>query len=70
MLMLSVYLSMCLCKLNSKYPLNVLKFIDVIFICYSMDRTENGIHIYRTNGLSTETHKSFPIHYGLWAENF
>ena len=30
---------------------------------YSMNRIENGI--YTTNGLSTETHKSFPIHYGL-----
>ena len=29
-----------------------------------MNRIENGI--YTTNGLSTETHKSFPIHYDLW----
>ena len=27
-----------------------------------MDRNENGV--YGTNGLSTETHKSFLIHYG------
>ena len=33
-----------------------------------MDRIENGI--YTTNGLSTETHKSFPIHSGLWDETF
>ena len=31
-----------------------------------MNRIENGIHT--TNGLSTETHKSFPIQYGLWGE--
>ena len=30
----------------------------------AMDRTENGI--YTTYGLSTETHKSFPMHNGLW----
>ena len=29
-----------------------------------MNHVENGI--YKSNGLSTETHKSFPIHYGLW----
>ena len=29
-----------------------------------MNRIENGM--YMTNGLSTERHKSFPIHYGLW----
>ena len=31
-----------------------------------MNRIENVI--YTTNGLSTETHKSFPIHYGLRRE--
>ena len=32
-----------------------------------MNRIENGMHT--INGLSTETHKSFPIHYGLRIEN-
>ena len=29
-----------------------------------MNCIENGI--YTANGLSTGTHKSFPVHYGLW----
>ena len=29
-----------------------------------MNHIENGI--YTANGLFTETHKIFPIHYGLW----
>ena len=52
------------CRKNSS---NVLKLIYVIYIWHSMNRIENDI--YTTNGLSTETHKSFPIHYGLWREN-
>ena len=31
-----------------------------------MNRIENGT--YAINDLSSETHKSFPIHYGLWEE--
>ena len=31
---------------------------------HSISSIENGIH--ETNGLSTETHKSFLIDYGLW----
>ena len=33
-----------------------------------MNRIESGIHT--TNSLSTETHKSFPIHYGLRGKSF
>ena len=31
-----------------------------------MDRFENGM--LGTNGSSIETHKIFPMHYGLWGE--
>ena len=33
-----------------------------------MNCIENGIN--KTNGSSTQTYKSFPIHYGLWEEDF
>ena len=33
-----------------------------------MNRIENDMHT--TNGMSTKTHKSFPIHYGLWEGEF
>ena len=61
---LSVYL-----RTNSrKYSSNVLEFMYVILIWYSMDRIKNGVH--RTNSWSTETDKSFPIYYSLWWGDF
>ena len=65
---LSVRLSVCPRSNSRKYSSNVLKLIYVIYIWHSMNRIENGIH--KTNGLFRETHKSFPIHYGLWGEIF
>ena len=58
----------CLAHFNSRtYSPNIFKLVYVICICYSMDRIKNGI--YMTNGSSTEAHKMFPLHYGLWGEN-
>ena len=48
---------------SRKNSSNVLKFIYVIHILYSMNRIENGI--YKANDSSSGTHKSSPIHYGL-----
>ena len=61
-----VCLSVCTRSNSRKYSSNVLKLIYVIYVWHSKNRTENGI--YTANGLSTETHKSFPIHYGLWGK--
>ena len=60
-------LSVCPRSDSRKYSSNVLKLIYVIYISHSMDRIENDI--YTTTGPSTETHKSFSIHYGLSGEN-
>ena len=38
--------------------------LSVKRVVYSMNCIENGIHT--TNGLSTEKHKSFLIHFGWW----
>ena len=61
----------CLCiryvcpRSNSpKYSSNVLKLLCYVHIWHSMNRIENGICT--TSGLSTDSHKSFPIHYDLW----
>ena len=59
-----VRLSVCACSNSRKYSSNVLKFQYVIHIGHSMNHIENGIH--GTHGSSTETHKSFLIHYGIW----
>ena len=63
-----VCLSVCpsVCPRSHRYSPNVLKLIYVIFIWHCMNRIENGMHT--TNGLSTETHKSIPIHNDLWGE--
>ena len=55
------------CSNSCKYSSNVLKLLYVIHIWCRMNCIENGIHM--TNGLSTETDKSFTIHYSLWGEN-
>ena len=63
---LSVCLSVCTRSNFCKYSSNILKFIYVIQIWHSMSHIKNGIHT--TNGLSTKTHKCFPIHYGSWGK--
>ena len=61
--------SACLSVSNSrKYSSNVLKFMHVIYIWYNSNRIKNGIH--ETNGSSTEMHKNFQMHYGLWGKTF
>ena len=55
----NILLSVCPRSNSCKYSTNVLKLIYVIYIWHSMNRIENGT--YTTNGLSTETHKSFLI---------
>ena len=59
----SVCLSVCARFNSGKYSSNVLKFKYVTHIRYSLDRIENDV--YGTHRSSTETHKSFLIHYGL-----
>ena len=56
------------CYNSRKYFSNVLKFMYVIHILCRKKHIENGMH--GTNGSSTETHKSFSIHFGLWGETF
>ena len=65
---LSVCPSVCPRSNSRKYPSNVLKLIYFIHIWHNLNRIENGM--YTPNGLSTETHKSFPILYGLRGGDF
>ena len=64
----SVYLSVCAHSNSRKSSSNVLKLIKVFHIWPGMDRIENGMRT--TTGSSTETHKTFPTHYGLWEKMF
>ena len=63
---LSVRPSVCLRSTSRKYSSNILKLIYVIHIWHSINCIENGMH--KTNDFSTEAHKGFPIHYGLWGK--
>ena len=44
------------------------KFIDAIYTWYRMGRIENVISA--VTGSSTGAHNNFPMHYGVWEENF
>ena len=63
-----VCLSVCLRSNSRKYSSNVLKLIYVIYIWLCMNHTENGTD--STNGLSTETYKSFLKHYGQSGKSY
>ena len=52
---------------SRKYSSNVLMSIHNIHVSHSMNGIEKGM--YTANGLSTETHKNFLIHYGLRGKN-
>ena len=58
-----VCLSACASSNLRKYSSNVLKFMYIIHVWYNLDVIENGRH--GSKDSSTETHKSFPIRYGL-----
>ena len=64
--MYSVYPSVCALPNSRKYSSYVLKITYFIYVLYSMDSIENGIH--RTNGWSTEMEKNIPIQHNLWGE--
>ena len=61
---LPVCLPTCARSNSHKYSSRVLKFKYVIHIGNTMGHIQNGI--YGTDGLSTDTHKSFQMHYNLW----
>ena len=60
----SVCPSDCLHPNSCKYFSNFLTFMHTIHIWYRINHIENDV--YGTKCSSTETNKSFPMHYGLW----
>ena len=63
LLCLPVCRSVCAHSNFRKYSSNVFKFIHAIHILYRTDSIENDM--YGTKRSFTETHKRFPIHFGL-----